>query len=62
MSNEAGSRECRNLIDAKENLIKIMQSLSSINNTQHIQNQLREIYNELEGMHELRRKVENERD
>tara|TARA_Y100001968_G_scaffold311346_1_gene333294 strand:+ start:1084 stop:1272 length:189 start_codon:yes stop_codon:yes gene_type:complete len=62
MSNEAGSRECRNLIEAKENLIKIMQSLSSINNTENIQSQLREIYNELEGMHELRRKVENERD
>ena len=62
MSNEAGSRECRNLIDAKENLIKIMQSLSSINNTENIQTQLREIYNELEDMHELRRKVENERD
>jgi len=58
MSNEAGSRECRHLIDAKENLIEIMQSLSSIQKTDHIQNQLREIYNELEEMHELRRKVE----
>tara|TARA_B100000700_G_scaffold122385_1_gene137155 strand:+ start:667 stop:855 length:189 start_codon:yes stop_codon:yes gene_type:complete len=58
MSNEPGSRECRNLINAKENLIEIMQALTSIKNTDHLQNQLRDIYNELEEMHELRRKVE----
>ena len=59
MSYEAGSRECKNLIEAKENLIKIMQSLSTIKNAEHIQTQLKSIYNELEAMHEIRRKVEN---
>tara|TARA_Y100001968_G_scaffold202387_1_gene185859 strand:- start:418 stop:606 length:189 start_codon:yes stop_codon:yes gene_type:complete len=58
MSNEPGSRECRNLINAKENLIEAMQALSSIKNTDHIQNQLKEIYKELEELHELRRLAE----
>ena len=59
MAYEAGSRECRTLIEAKENLIKIMQSLRSIKDLDHIQVQLRDIYNELEEMHEDRRKLEN---
>ena len=58
MSYEAGSRECRNLIDAKENLIKVMSSLSNIKNADHIQGQLKGIYNELEEMHDSRRQVE----
>ncbi|WP_320664053.1 hypothetical protein [Prochlorococcus sp. MIT 1223] len=60
MSYEAGSRECRSLIEAKENLIKGMQSLSAIKNTEHIQTQLKALYNELEEMHETRRKIEKE--
>ena len=59
MSYEAGSRECRNLIEAKENLIKAMESLGNITNAEKIQNQLKIIYNQLEEMHELRRTVEN---
>tara|TARA_Y100001968_G_scaffold35938_1_gene27540 strand:- start:504 stop:692 length:189 start_codon:yes stop_codon:yes gene_type:complete len=60
MSYEAGSRECRNLIESKENLLKIMHSLSTIKNVEHLQNQLKSIYTELEEMHDIRRKVENE--
>tara|TARA_B100000700_G_C14543261_1_gene623014 strand:+ start:316 stop:498 length:183 start_codon:yes stop_codon:yes gene_type:complete len=60
MSYEAGSRECRNLIDAKEHLIKAMESIGNISNVEKIQNQLKSIYNQLEEMHELRRKVEKE--
>ena len=52
---EPGSTECRNLIDAKENLIKTMNSLNSIKGIDHIQSKLREMYNELEEMHEKRR-------
>tara|TARA_B100000214_G_scaffold351878_1_gene306652 strand:- start:359 stop:538 length:180 start_codon:yes stop_codon:yes gene_type:complete len=59
MSYEAGSPECRNLIEAKENLIKIMNSLSNINSLDHIQTQLKEIYNELEEIHEGQRIKEN---
>ena len=55
MSYEAGSTECRGLIEAKECLIKAMNSLGSIENLDHIQKSLREIYNELEQLHEYRR-------
>ena len=55
MSYEAGSTECRGLIEAKESLIKAMNSLGSIKNLDHIQKTLREIYNELEQIHESRR-------
>ena len=60
MSNEPGSRECRNLINAKESLIQTMQSLIDLENTEHIYAQLKKIYNELEERHELRRKLEKE--
>ena len=55
MSYEAGSSECRGLIEAKESLIKAMNSLGAIKNLDHIQNSLRDIYNELEQLHEFRR-------
>tara|TARA_Y100001968_G_scaffold328314_1_gene375228 strand:- start:1733 stop:1930 length:198 start_codon:yes stop_codon:yes gene_type:complete len=55
MSSEAGSTQCRGLIEAKENLIKAMNSLGVIENSDHIQKTLRDVYNELEQMHETRR-------
>ncbi len=55
MSYEAGSNECRGLIEAKESLIKAMNSLATIKNLDHIQQRLREIYNELEKLHDSRR-------
>ena len=55
MSSEAGSTQCRGLIEAKDSLLKAMNSLGSIDNSDHIQKTLREIYNELEQMHESRR-------
>ena len=59
MSYEAGSTECRGLIEAKESHIKAMNSLGAIQNLDHIQNRLREIYNELEKLHESRRVKES---
>ena len=59
MSSEAGSTQCRGLIEAKESLIKAMNSLGAIENTDHIQKALREIYNELEQLHESRRVKES---
>tara|TARA_B100000965_G_scaffold406243_1_gene444126 strand:- start:3824 stop:4015 length:192 start_codon:yes stop_codon:yes gene_type:complete len=59
MSYEAGSTECRGLIEAKESLIKAMSSLGSIKGLDHIQKSLREIYNELEQLHESRRVEES---
>ncbi len=55
MSYEAGSPQCRGLIEAKEGLLKAMNSLGSIENLEHIQQKLLEIYNELEQVHESRR-------
>ena len=59
MSYEAGSTECRGLIEAKANLIKAMNSLGSIKNIDHIQKTLREVYNDLERLHESRRITES---
>ncbi len=60
MSYEAGSRECRSLIEAKESLINVIESLRGLEDTDHIQKQLLDLYNDLESMHEKRREQENE--
>ena len=59
MSYEAGSKECRLLIDAKENLLSAMDSLSDISSTENLQSQLKDIYKTLENMHDKRRKIES---
>ena len=58
MSYEAGSKECRHLIDAKESLLQAMESLSNINSTDILQIQIKEIYNKLELLHDKRKKIE----
>ena len=55
MSSEAGSTQCRGLIEAKESLLKAMNSLRVIENSDYIQNTLRDVYNELEKLHDSRR-------
>ena len=59
MSYEAGSKECRHLIEAKESLLSALDALSSINSTDLIQIQIKEIYNKLEQMHDNRKKIES---
>tara|TARA_Y100000589_G_scaffold238293_1_gene225699 strand:- start:57 stop:251 length:195 start_codon:yes stop_codon:yes gene_type:complete len=59
MSYEAGSKECRNLIDAKESLLSAMESLSEIIDTEKLQAQIKDIYNKLEKMHDYRRDIES---
>ena len=59
MSYEAGSKECRHLIEAKENLLSAMESLSNMKSTDSLQIQIREIYNKLEQMHDNRKKIES---
>ncbi len=59
MAYEAGSAQCRNLIEAKENLIKVMQSLDGIMDAKHLNDQIKEIYLELEEMHERQKKHES---
>ena len=58
MSYEAGSKECRHLIEAKESLLLAMESLSNINSTDILQIQIKEIYNKLEMLHDKRIKIE----
>ena len=60
MPYEPGSTQCRGLIAAKENLLSAMNSLSKIENIEHIQAQLKEIYKELDQIHEGRKVIENE--
>ena len=59
MSYEAGSKECRNLIDAKESLLSAMESLSGIVDTETLQVKIKEIYKTLEKMHDKRRTIES---
>ena len=59
MSYEAGSKECRHLIDAKESLLSALDALSNINSTDLIQIQIKEIYNKLEKMHDNRKRIES---
>ena len=58
MSYEAGSKECRHLIEAKESLLLAMESLSNIDSTDILQIQIKEIYNKLESLHDQRKKIE----
>ena len=59
MSYEAGSKECRNLIDAKESLLSALESLSEIRDTENFQLQIKDIYKALEKMHDKRRNIES---
>ena len=45
MSYEAGSKECRHLIEAKDSLLSAMESLSNISSTDVLQIQIKDIYN-----------------
>ncbi len=58
MSYEPGSLQCRLLIDAKEHLLNTIKTLTKINDMESIKTQLLDIYNELEELHEDRRKME----
>ena len=58
MPYEAGSKECRHLIEAKESLLLAMESLSNINSTDILQIQIKEVYNKLELLHDKRKKIE----
>ncbi len=59
MSYESGSLECRRLIEAKENLLQLMHALSFLQEIDHINVKLKEIYKEIDEMHEARKKLEN---
>ena len=59
MSYEAGSKECRLLIDAKESLLSAMECISKINSTENLQLQIKDIYKTLDKMHDNRKEIES---
>jgi len=58
MSYEAGSKECRVIVEAKDSIIKIMQALDNLKSADSINHKLKKIYDELDEMHEMRKKIE----
>ena len=55
MGNEAGTIDCYVFLESKEQIAKILFSLNKIDNTEHICDQLKSIYNQIDGMHELKK-------
>ena len=53
---EPSTRECRILIDAKDKLLDLQVNLSALKDASEIVKQLKEIYKDLEYMHETARK------
>ena len=60
MSYEPGSPECLGLISAKDNILNAINSLNKIKNIEDIQIKLKEIYKEIDEIHEGRKLIENE--
>ncbi|MEI7664817.1 MAG: hypothetical protein WCI65_02065 [Synechococcaceae cyanobacterium ELA263] len=56
MTYEPGSSECRVLIGCKAQIEAMLLSLSRIDNSRHICDQLVSVHNQLEGLHELHRR------
>jgi hypothetical protein len=56
MPYEPGSSQCRVLIDCKAQVEAMLLSLSRIDNSRHIRDQLVSVHNQLEGLHELHRR------
>ena len=55
MGNEAGTMDCYVFIESKEQIAKIFFNLNKINDTEHICDQLKSIYKQIDGMHELKK-------
>ena len=56
MGNEAGSIDCYVFLESKEQIAKILFNLNKIDNTEHICDQLKSIYSQIDGMHELKKR------
>jgi len=56
MSYEPGTAECRVLIQSKDQIEAMLLSLSKLERTDAILEQLRRVHSELEALHEERRK------
>ena len=60
MPYEPGSTQCLGLIAAKDSILSAMNSLSRIDNVDHIKKQLKAIYSELDKLHDARKVIEKE--
>ena len=59
MAYEAGTTDSRVLIDSNAQIESMLLSLAKLEHTEHIRQQLVGVYNQLEGLHELRRQKRN---
>lgn len=57
MASEAGTQECYALLKAKANIEEAIQVIVKLKHAEHIKQQLLAVHNQLEGMHELKRRV-----
>jgi len=55
MGREAGTIDCLVFLESKEQIAKILFNLNKIDNTEHICDQLKSIYSQIDGMHELKK-------
>ena len=55
MTYEPGSAECRVLIRSKEQIETMLLDLSKLKGTDLLLQQLRQVHNQLEALHDLRR-------
>jgi len=56
MTVEAGTTDCRLLIDAKRSLEDVLRALTQLPDTDHMRRQVSLVHSQLETMHEHRRK------
>lgn len=57
MTVEAGTTDCRLLIDAKRSLEDVLMALTQLPDTDQLRKQVSLVHSQLEVMHEYRRKV-----
>jgi len=53
MTTEAGTQQCRVLIEAKEQIEALLNSLSHLDHSEHLRQQLRAVHRELQDRHDL---------
>ena len=57
MASEASTQESNALLKAKVNIEEAIKLVAKLKHAEHIKQQLLAVHNQLEGMHELKRRV-----
>ena len=55
MQYEPGTIDCHVFLECKEKIEKMLLRLHKVDNTEHIREQLQSVYQQIEGMHELKK-------